>query len=940
MKKFRSFLLPLVTFFISLQSNSQTDLSAPVQIDPEIRTGKLDNGLTYFIRHNKEPENRASFYFIQNTGALLENDDQNGLAHFLEHMALNGTKNFPGKGIISSLEKHGLAFGPNINAFTAFDETVYLLSDVPMERKDLIDTCLLILHDWSDFISLEDKEIDLERDVILEEWRTYKDASTRILFDKVIPVVLKGSKYAERDIIGKPEIIKNFSYETLRQFYRDWYRTDLQAVAVVGDLDVNEVEKKIKELFSALKPVENAKPRPVFEVPDHSDTRFVLATDREAPQTTVSVISLHKAVPGDKRNLQYLRDSYMISLMNSMINTRVSELLQKGNPPFVSGSISMGSYLAREYDAFTISANARMNEEPLALEAIYTEAERARRFGFNNAELDRAKARMLTNFENTFKQKDKISNDTYAEWIQNYFLTGEPLTSADFDFEFLKKVIGGISSNEISAKFSELMTDQNRSIIVQGPEGNDIRHLSEQEALDIISRVRNSQLTAYEDKVLSESLVNEDLKGSPIIKTVPLPQFNAVEWTLGNNAKVVYRKADYEKDNVILSSFSFGGSSLYENEFVPSAEMLPSVIGMYGIGDYDNITLQKMLAGKKAAASVSLGQLTEGINGSSTPKDFETMMQLLYLRFSKPRFDPDAHNAIMQRYEAFLANMAKDPSKIIQDSISLFLTNFNPRTFILNNEELKKVNFDKVETIYNERFSNAGDFTFFIVGNIDEGTVRPLVEKYIGSLKGTADKETFIDRNIRPPKGKFNRDVRIPLTIPKSTVFVNYSSEFKYTPYNNLCLKVISGILDLVYTEKVREEAGGTYSVSVGLSSALFPYQNASGMVMFDCDPEKAAGLKQIVYDEINTIVRSGPSKMNLEKVVSNMLKNREESKLHNNYWSNTLYSYYYTGINSNDPANFENILQKLTVKDIKKVAKAFFSKADVADIVFRPETE
>jgi len=392
MKTIKSLLTLVAVILISVNTRAQADLTKSAPVDPDIRIGKLNNGLTYFIRKNKEPEKRASFYIIQNVGAILENDDQNGLAHFLEHMAFNGTTHFPGKGIISGLEKHGVGFGSNINAYTWFDETVYNLTNVPVERADLIDTCLLILNDWSHYITLADKEIDLERGVIGEEWRTYKNASTRMLFDKVLPVVLKGSKYAERDVIGNVNVIKTFSYNTLRNFYHDWYRTDLQAIAVVGDVNVDEVESKIKALFSKIPAVENPPARYFPQVPYHKETYFILATDIEAPQTTVSVIALHNSVPPEDRNLKYLRDSYLISLMNSMISVRINELLQKENPPFTTGSINYGNYFPRKYDAFSISATVKQNEEDVALEAIYTEAERAKRFGFGKGELDRAKA--------------------------------------------------------------------------------------------------------------------------------------------------------------------------------------------------------------------------------------------------------------------------------------------------------------------------------------------------------------------------------------------------------------------------------------------------------------------------------------------------------------------------------------------------------------------
>ncbi|MGQ9621392.1 MAG: M16 family metallopeptidase, partial [Bacteroidales bacterium] len=522
--------------------------------------------------------------------------------------------------------------------------------------------------------------------------------------------------------------------------------------------------------------------------------------------------------------------------------------------------------------------------------------------------------------------------------MQEHFLNNEPLISPDFEYEFAKNIIPGITVEEISTFFKNLVRSDNSVIVVQGQEDESIKHLGEDEAKAIINRIISSDIAPYQDAVLSESLVKDELKGSEIYKTVHLKEFDAVEWTLGNGARVIYRKADYEKDNVLLTAYSLGGSSLYETDYLPSATMLPAIIGMYGLGEFDNVSLQKMLAGKKATASVSLGQVTETINGSSTPKDFETMMQLLYLRFVNPRFDAEAHNAIMSRYEAFLESMAKDPSKIMQDSVSLYLTNYNPRTVILNNQMLEKVNLAKIEKIYRERFSNAADFVFFIVGNIDEETVRQMAEKYIGSLPSSAEKENFIDRNVRPPEGQFIRDVKIPLTVPKATIFISHSADLPYNAYNNVCLKVINGILDLVFTEKVREEAGGTYGVSVSLTSQKYPWQNAQGLIMFDCEPQRADSLKQIIYDEINRLVKYGPSKENLHKAVSNMLKTREESRLHNNYWGNALYLYYYTGLNVNDPANYEKILNRLSVKDIRKVARNFFGKADIADIVFRPE--
>lgn len=928
--------ISMALIILSLGMSAQDKPSGFAPTDPEIRTGRLDNGLTYYIRHNKEPEKRASFYIIQNVGAILEKDDQNGLAHFLEHMAFNGTKNFPGKAIISGLEKHGVAFGRNINAYTGFDETVYNLSDVPVEVPGLIDSCLLVLHDWSDYITLSEKEIDLERGVIAEEWRTSKTASRRMIFD-VIPVVLKGSKYAVRDIIGDLEVIKNFSYSSLRSFYHDWYRTDLQAIAVVGDINVDETEAKIRKLFSGIAPVSNPLPRLPEEVPFHSETYYVLAQDKEAPQTSVSVVALHKAVPREKKDLAYIRDNHVISLMNSMVNTRISELLQKGNPPFVNGSVSYGAYYARGYDAFFISANARKNEEALALEAIYTEAERARKHGFNKNELERAKARMLANYENYFKQKDKIQNDTYISGMQEHYLNGEPLTSIDFDYEYLKQVIGTITPEEVSQKFRQLMIDQNRTIIVQGLEGEDIVHVSEEEALSILGRVRSEMQSPYEDAASDMSLINTELKGAPIIKTVSLDQFDAEEWTLANNVKVVYRKADYEKDNVILSAFSFGGVSRLPDNMVLPAALLPSVLPMYGTGDFDNITLQKMMSGKKASVSVTLAETTEGLSGTCTPGDFETMMQLLYLRFAAPRFDAEAHNAIISRYAAQIGSMEKDPNKIMNDSITLISTGYHPRTPVLTKESIGSISIDQMKQIYEDRFKNADEFIFFIVGNIEKDIVMAAATKYLGSLPAGGRTETWTDRKVSLPDGKTAKDISIPLTIPKSTVFLAFENEIRYEPYYYLGLSVIKGILDIVYVEKVREDEGGTYGVGVSITSQKRPSETGEAYIQFDCDPARATELKAIIYREIDNIVKYGPRQEDLDKAVNNLLKTREESKLHNSYWSTTLSRYYSFGINNDDPASYEDVLKSFTIKDIKKIAGKMFKKADVVDLVFKP---
>ena len=937
MKRLLTFILTtlILVASTSLSAMAQQEIP-PVPVNPDIKIGRLENGLTYYILKNSEPEKRASFYIIQNVGAILENDDQNGLAHFLEHMAFNGTKNFPEKGIINTLEKHGVAFGRNINAYTAHDETIYNMSDVPVDDPGLIDTCLLVLHDWSDFLLLTEKEIDAERGVITEEWRTRRNSSWR-LYNQYFPVLLKDSPYAKRDVIGDVNLINSFKYNTLRDFYHTWYRTDLQAIAVVGDIDPLAVEKKIIDIFSDIAAVENPKPKPAIIVPEHKETLYVLATDKEATEFSVSLYIKHPAiVPADK-NMLYLRDQFVTTLMNSMASNRISEILQKGTPPFITASIGY-SGLVKDYNTFYVSASFSKGVGKKAFSAVLTEAERIKRHGFTDGELIRAKANLLTRYETYYKQRDKIDNDTYASNIAEHFLNNEPIASTEFEFEFLQAILPSISVDELNDKFRSLYTQDNRVVVSIGTDEPDAANLSEAEALSVIGEVEKSEIKPYEEAAVGESLLSDILPGGKVVDTKKLPSFGATEWTLSNGARVLYRFADHEKDQVTITGFSMGGSSIYGVDKMASATMLPSIVGMYGAGEWDNVTLQKMMSGKKASVNFSVTDVAESLSGSSTPKDFEIMMQLLYLKFARPRFDAEAHNAIMGRYSAFLSAMGNDPQKIMQDSVSMITTSYNPRTQLLNSEMLSRVSLEQVKEIYTDRFRNAGEFVFIIVGNIDEEVVKSMTEKYIGSLPAAPRKESYVDHKIAPPKGKTVKSIPLKMTTPKSTVYVNYTGTMDYTPENILKARVISAILDLIYTEKIREDEGGTYGVSASVSLAKYPNSRSAAQIVFDCDPEKAEALKAIVYSEIEKLKKEGPSKENLNKATLNLLKTREESKLHNSYYSSMLYALTYNGIDMNNPANYEEVLKNLTQKDIKKAAGVIFGKkADVIDIIFKP---
>ena len=932
-------LLMLLSCLVASQALfAQAKLEDPLPQDPNTVVGKLPNGITYYLRHNEEPKGQASFYIIRNAGALLEEDNQDGLAHFLEHMAFQGTKNFPGKGIISTMERHGVAFGRDVNAYTTQNETVYNLSSVPTENPALLDTCLMILHDWSYYLTLSEEEIDAERGVISEEWRQRRNADFRMQA-QMMPVVFKGSKYAERDVIGELDIIQNFKPETIRDFYHKWYRTDLEAVAIVGDFDVKDMEERVKKILSSVPAIENPAPRPFYEIPAHEEIRYCLATDPEATSSGISIIMVKEGTPAAvKATHAYLKEGLIASFFNGMIKVRLAEIMQQANPPYMGGSIGYGGFV-RGYESYSINATAKPNEEAIALETILTENERAVRYGFLDSELERLKTNMLVSLESSYKEKDKTHNESYIGEMQANFLEQEPIIDVDYYYNYMKQLIPSITVEEINAQVKEWNDGKNMSIVITGP-SEGVTHLTEEECLAIMEKVKKADIAPYVDSASEASLISEDLKGGKIVETKQLPEFDAVEWTLDNGAKVVFRHADYEKDDVSLTSYSAGGTSLYGLDMLASANNAASFVGNFGLGDFDAITLGKMLTGKMANTGVSIGGLSESVSGSSTPQDVETMLQMVYLRFEKPRFDRDIFESIISRNKAMMPMMANQPQKIMQDSLQRIMSNYNERSMLFNEEYLNKISFEQIEQVYRDRIKDASDFTFFIVGNIDEETIKPLVEKYIGSIKDEEREETWKDNGVRGPKGLTERVIELDLQDPKATVITNFSKEMPYSMYNNICNSILQGVLDLRYTENIREKEGGTYGVGVSAGSSRIPYSEYSMTMQFDCDPARAEHLKTLIYAETEKLQKEAPTEEEMNKVISNMEKSREQSKNHNKYWMNALYSYYVTGINTADPKNYEDILSKITAKDIQKFAQKLFKGADVIDVIFTPKAK
>lgn len=909
------------------------DWSRPLPVDPKVVIGELDNGMKYYIRKNSEPKERAEFYIVHNVGAILEDDNQNGLAHFTEHMAFNGTDNFHKKGVLNFLEGIGVKFGHNVNAFTGQDVTAYNLSNVPLTRESIIDSALLILHDWSSYISFEEEEIDAERGVIREEWRTRRNADWRAQQAKM-KLLYNNSKYGERDVIGDIDVINNHEYETLRKFYNDWYRPDLQALIIVGDFDPQMMEAKIKERFSKIPSRENKEARPDFNVPDHSEMLVGSFIDPEITRTMIEIYYKHPVVPSDQKNLGYYRDRLIRSLYSQMFNARFNELVQKENPPFVFAYSYYGN-LVRTKSAYVLMANARDNELERAMTTMLEENYRLLQHGFTQSELDRAKADLLRSIENDYKEKDKVKNQNLVwEYFSN-FTENEPIPGIEYEFMLAQSLLPTVALNDVNQKAKQWVTDENMVVFITAPEKEKDNVPSKEKIEDIFQKVKNTNLEAYVDNVSTEPLIAETPAPGKVNEAKDNEKLNATEWNLSNGVKVIVKPTDFKEDEILLSAYSPGGYSLVADNEIPSAQMVSTIVGMSGVGKLSSIDLEKMLAGKMVSVNPFLGEYEEGFNGSCSPDDLDEMLQLIHLYFTNPRFDESAYNALMSRFQAVLQNAGKDPNRIFSDSVSYMLSDRNYRKRPMNLQLLSEVNFNTIEKIYKDRFADASDFTFVFVGNIDINTFKPLVETYLGSLPSINRNEKWKDNNVRFPKGENKNPFTVSMQVPKSSCVVAYQSEADYNFENKVYVSAIEHVLGLRYTETIREEEGGTYGVSARASISKTPQQQVSAVMFFDTDPQKADHLVGIIHAEFNKILNDGPTEVDLSKAKEYFLKSRQESLRENRFWSSAIREYYSNGI---DIVNgYENFVKGLNVQSVQKAAKSLFKKPNTLEIIMSP---
>jgi len=912
----------------------QYEPEAPLQLDPEVIHGTLDNGLTYYIKENGYPADRAEFYLVLNAGAVLEDDDQNGLAHFCEHMAFNGTENFEKKEIINYLQSIGMKFGPEINAFTSHDVTTYMLRKVPIDIPENIDTSLMVLYDWANNVLFEDEEIDAERGVIHEEWRTRRGAEFRMM-TKADKILYQDSKYADRDVIGDIEIIDNFEYETIKRYYKDWYRPDLEAIIAVGDFDGKVIEQKIKDLFGQVPARENPREREYYPVPDHDKTLITIQTDKEARFAMVQVYYKHDVEK--VKNSSYHRDGLLERLYSTMLDARFQELLQTDNPPFIFGT-SMYSNIVRTKDAYIAYAVANDKQIEEALTTMLVENERVKQHGFTQTELERAKADVMVQMEKEYKERDKKKSDEYVWKYYSHFLSQEPVPGIEFDHAFMKSILPGIALEEINELARKWITDENQVVVIMAPEKEDSVLPDEARIEEILASIPGMDITAYEDEVSDLPLIPEDPAPVPVAAESADDELGITRYEFPNGVNVIIKPTDFKEDEIVMTAFSMGGTSLYEVEDLVSADFAATIATQSGVGSFNLVELQKKLAGKMIQINPFIGINSEGFNGNTTPEDFESMLKLLYLYYQNPRYDETAFNGLMNRYKGFLENKALNPSSSLWDTVMVVNADYHKRVRPMTTELLDEADLSAMRFIYEERFGDPGGFNFYFVGNIDPVEAKPLFEKYLGSLPKVTRNETFKDRGIRPPGGEVDRTVNRTMEVPKSTVSITFHGEYDFDNYQDrLNLTALCDILDVRYVETVREEQGGTYGVGVSPSQSKYPYEHYYVRIYFDCDPTNVDKLKDIIYQEIDILKTDGPEEKDVKGVKENKIKKHQENLKENKYWLGFLKNIDYRQSSTDSHFEYEDYVNNLSVKSLKKAANNFFGD-DRVEVILVPD--
>ena len=929
----------------SLGSTATTDaaqeaasgMDAELPFSPEVRTGKLDNGMHYYIRKNATPENRIELRLAVDAGSMQEDDDQQGLAHFVEHMAFNGTTNFAKNDLINFLEKTGVRFGADLNAYTSFDETVYMLQ-LPTDKEGLIDKGLLVMSDWATGITFAADEIDKERGVIESEWRTGLGANERMRH-VWWPKVFYNTRYADRLPIGLMDIIQNAPHDRFRRFYKDWYRPNLQAIIVVGDLDVDEMEKKIKAKFNGLTNPENPREKKLFEVPNHKETFVSIATDKEATGISIQLYTKHEA---EKINtLDDYRTSLMHQLYNSMMSSRFAEIAQQNDAPFVSADAGYGNFV-RSKDAYYASAEAKEEGILGSLNILLRENQRLLQHGFTDTELARQKLGLEKLAERQYKERDKSRSSNLAMECVYHFLNDAPLFGAEKEMQLVKEFLPSITLEEVNQLAKDWIKEENRAVVVTAPDKKSVILPTEEEIKKVLAAAKDLKLEAYKDKFLDMPLMEKTPTAGKVVDTkiITTDDLAITEYTLSNGVRVILKPTDFKNDQILLSAYSPGGHSLYEDKDFVTAQNAANIVDEAGLGVFDQISLEKKLTGANIDLIPYIGERYEGFSGSASVEDFETMLKLVHLYATNPRKDKESFTRLMDQTKEKLRNLSANPMLYFQKEIQKIKTNDHPRRKAIPSEEdIEKIDFERVYEIYNDRFSDFSDFTFVLVGNFEPEKIKGQLELYLGSLPSTNRKELGKDVGVTYPTKTSTSNIKRGLA-PQANVYMGFVQEDEWSQEKAYHVASMSKVLSIMVRENLREDKGGVYSPYVGGSMRKEPKGLSDITVFFQCAPEDVETLVEAVKEEIKSLQENGPSEENFKKIRETQRRTREGDLEKNRFWLNTLTSYYRSDRDLVQIKGYDQLVEQLTKEDIQKAAKQFLDLEKAILVTVKPEKE
>jgi len=942
MKRFLiiSALLPLLAAFPAAaqsQEEAMQQAMAALPNDPAVRIGHLDNGLTYYIRHNELPAQRAEFYLATNVGAIQEEPDQDGLAHFLEHMCFNGTEHFPEKGILDYLRSIGAEFGRNINASTGFEETQYMLNNIPVQRETVVDTCLMILCDYAHFVGNDPAEIDKERGVIIEERRQRRNAQWRTM-ERSLPYYFKGTKMENCTLFGRQESLETFKPESLVNFYRTWYHPDMQAVVVVGDVDVDRTEAKIREIFSVIPKCENPKAKEHLKVPDNQEPIVGIITDPETTVPTVEMIWKSEAMPEQFNPTVIGQTQDLLKmLIGRIMAERFADIVSQPDSPYLEGIVDISSLIYEDIDA--VMGEVALKEDNIlpGFKAFYTEVERMKRFGFADDELERAKTDILTAFENAVNKAPTRRNPQFIGPILSNFFDKQPILEPETELQLGKQLLASINAQVLSMLAAQMITDENLIVLYSGPEKEGIATPTAEQLLQVIAEVKASEIKPLEgEEIASEFLDPALLKGSKVKKTAKAI-YGATQWTLKNGVKVIVLPTDYTKDQILLNLNKDGGLSLVSNEDIPSMDQ--NIFALYqsntGVAGFSGTQVSKMLTGKSVSVTPYIGQLETGIRGTSTQKDLETAFQLLYLYWMDPRFDPKEYENGIQQLKAILPNLQNQPTYKLQTEMYKTLYGGHPRRQMISAETLEKANLETLEKVYRSLFSDIAGATMTIVGDVDLETLKPLVEKYIGSLPKGKKAAKWVDTHEDIVKGRVENIFAVDMQTPKSTVLQVWTADMPYTELDAAALDVVSYILDIRYTNSLREDEGGTYGASTAAQINRRPKEQALIQVTFDCRPSVCDKLRSLAIEGIRDLAENGPTDEEMDNAVKNLRKNIPENRVNNAYWRNSIEIHERYG-EDRDAAR-EAAIDALTKETVRQTLQRVLSQDNLIELVMKP---